>query len=49
MGGHLTRLKVPHLFEIDSGEHSSSFYLPRLKDGFAYLLAGVEPVRNERE
>lgn len=44
MGKHLNELQVPHVFEIDNGEHSSSFYLPRLKEGFAYLLAGLEPV-----
>ena len=32
------------LFEIDNGEHSSSFYLPYVKEGFAYLLSGALPV-----
>ena len=44
MGKHLHELKVPHVFEIDDGEHSSSFYLPRLKEGFAYILSGLAPV-----
>ena len=41
---YLDKLGVPHVFEIDNGEHSSSFYLPYLKEGFAYLLSGVGPV-----
>ena len=44
MGKHLYELKVPNVFEIDNGEHSSSFYLPRLKEGFAYLLSGLAPL-----
>ncbi len=44
MGRHLTQLQVPHVLEIDNGEHSSSFYLPYLKEGFAYLLEGLKPV-----
>lgn len=43
MGRHLTQLRVPHVFEIDDGEHASSFYLPRIKDGFQYLLSGIQP------
>lgn len=41
---YLDKLKIPHVFEIDNGEHSSSFYLPYVKEGFAYLLSGALPV-----
>ena len=44
MGIYLRELGIPHVFEIDDGGHDSAFYLPRLKDGFAYLLQDVEPV-----
>ena len=37
MGVYLRELGIPHVFEIDDGGHDSGFYLPRLKDGFAYL------------
>ena len=45
MGRHLSQLEVPCVFEIDNGEHDPDFYLPRLKDGFAYILNGIEPVQ----
>ena len=41
MGIYLRELGIPHVFEIDDGGHDSAFYLPRLKDGFAYLLQDV--------
>ena len=44
MGKHLFELQIPFRFEIDNGEHSASFYLPRLKEGLAYLLESAEPV-----
>lgn len=46
---YLDKLRVPHVFEIDNGEHSSSFYLPYVKEGFAYLLSGVGPVEDAEE
>ncbi len=46
-GRYLTQRQIPHVLEIDNGEHSSSFYLPYLKDGFGYLLSGTEPVESE--
>ena len=44
---YLDQLRIPHVFEIDSGEHSSSFYLPYLKEGFAYILSGTGPVEGD--
>lgn len=47
MGKYLVENKIPHVLEIDDGEHSSTFYLPRLKEGFAYLLSGLTPLNEE--
>ena len=44
MGKYLSELGVPYKIEIDDGGHESDFYLPRIKDGLAYLLKGIEPV-----
>ena len=44
---YLDKLRIPHVFEIDNGEHSSSFYLPYVKEGFAYILSGVTPVEDD--
>lgn len=44
MGRHLAGLGIPYRLDIDSGEHSSEFYLPRLKAALAYLLESAEPV-----
>ena len=42
MGRHLAELGVPFRFDIDNGEHSSDFYMPRLKDGLGWLLENVK-------
>ena len=44
---HLKALRIPHVFEIDNGEHSSSFFLPYLEEGFTYLLSGAQPLPEE--
>ena len=35
---YLTRIGVEHRFEINHGGHSSEFYLPYVKEAFAYCL-----------
>ena len=38
----LDSLGIPHQLEIDNGEHNADFYLKYIKEGFAYLLSGLE-------
>ena len=44
---HLDECGIAHFFEIDNGEHSSAFYLPYIKEGFAYLLDTLPPDEEE--
>ncbi len=44
LGRRMTEAGIPHVLDIDSGEHSSSFYLPYLRRGFAYILSGLRPL-----
>ena len=46
MGKHLAKTGVSFRFDIDNGEHSSDFYMPRLKESLCWLLEGAEPKKD---